>query len=112
MSQISARVGGSKATLYNYFASKEELLLEAMLFSAHKHAQDVMQLLQIQGDLPTQLHRFVTSLLTLIDADETIQVLRVAISVGGPSDIGRRFYEFGTHEIGRAPCRERVCQSV
>src|SRR3546814_3896105 len=48
MSQISARVGGSKATLYNYFASKEELLLEAMLFSAHKHAQDVMQLLQIQ----------------------------------------------------------------
>src|SRR3546814_8063078 len=89
MSQISARVGGSKATLYNYFASKEELLLEAMLFSAHKHAQDVMQLLQIQGDLPTQLHRFVTSLLTLIDADETIQVLRVAISVGGTSDIGR-----------------------
>src|SRR3546814_740431 len=99
MSQISARVGGSKATLYNYFASKEELLLEAMLFSAHKHAQDVMQLLQIQGDLPTQLHRFVTSLLTLIDADETIQVLRVAISVGGTSDIGRRFYEFGTHEV-------------
>src|SRR3546814_9631935 len=102
MSQISARVGGSKATLYNYFASKEELLLEAMLFSAHKHAQDVMQLLQIQGDLPTQLHRFVTSLLTLIDADETIQVLRVAISVGGTRDIGGRFYEFGTNEVWRS----------
>src|SRR5690606_17572224 len=54
MSQISARVGGSKATLYNYFASKEELLLEAMLFSAHKHAHDVIRLLQNQGDLPTQ----------------------------------------------------------
>ena len=25
MSSIAARVGGSKATLYNYFASKEEL---------------------------------------------------------------------------------------
>src|SRR3546814_6162871 len=70
-----------------------------MLFSSHKHAQDVMQLLQIQGDLPTQLHRFVTSLLTLLDADETIQVLRVTISVGGTSDIGRRSYEFGTHEV-------------
>src|SRR3546814_11627051 len=58
-----------------------------------------MQLLQIQGDLPTQLHRFVTSLLKLIDADETIQVLRVAISVGGTTDIGRRFYELGTHEV-------------
>lgn len=99
MSQISARVGGSKATLYNYFTSKEELLLEAMLDSAHKHARDVMQLLQIQGDLPSQLHRFVASLLKLIDADETIQVLRVAISVGGTTDIGRRFYELGTHEV-------------
>ncbi len=29
MSQIAAQVGGSKATLYNYFSSKEELLLEA-----------------------------------------------------------------------------------
>ena len=26
MAEICARVGGSKATLYNYFASKEELL--------------------------------------------------------------------------------------
>src|SRR3546814_20368792 len=98
MSQISARVGGSKATLYNYFASKEELLLEAMLFSAHKHAKDVMQLLQIQGDLPTQLHRFVTSLLTFIDADEPIQVLRVAISVGGTRDIGRPSYLLVPHQ--------------
>ncbi len=31
MSQIAARVGGSKATLYNYFSSKEELLLERVL---------------------------------------------------------------------------------
>jgi AcrR family transcriptional regulator len=99
MSQISARVGGSKATLYNYFASKEELLLEAMLFSAHKHAHDVIRLLKNQGDLPTQLTRFVTSLLKLIDSDETIEVLRVAISVGGTTDIGKRFYEFGTHEV-------------
>src|SRR3546814_18218562 len=71
MSQISARVGGSKATLYNYFASKEELLLEAMLFSAHKQDPDVMKQLHRQGELPTPLHRFVTLLLTLIDADHT-----------------------------------------
>ncbi|AEC19584.1 transcription regulator protein [Pusillimonas sp. T7-7] len=99
MSQIAARVGGSKATLYNYFSSKEELLLEAMLHSAGKHADDVLKLLQTEGDFVTQLHRFVTSLLKLINAPDTVEILRVAISVGGTTDIGRRFYENGTHQV-------------
>ncbi|MCD4482957.1 TetR/AcrR family transcriptional regulator, partial [Chromobacterium vaccinii] len=30
MSEISARAGGSKATLYNYFPSKEALFLDVM----------------------------------------------------------------------------------
>jgi len=30
MSEICARVGGSKATIYNYFASKEELFFETI----------------------------------------------------------------------------------
>lgn len=99
MSQIAARVGGSKATLYNYFSSKEELLLEAMLDSAEKHAEDVRNLLKTADDLSEQLHRFVTSLLLLISSDHTTQILRVAISVGGTSDVGRRFYEMGTHQV-------------
>lgn len=98
MSQISARVGGSKGTLYSYFPSKEDLLLEAILHSAREHAQDVIELLQRKGDFPAQLHRFVTSLLKLVNAPETVETLRVAISVGGTTDIGRRFYEFGTLE--------------
>ncbi|HEY9279311.1 MAG TPA: TetR/AcrR family transcriptional regulator [Eoetvoesiella sp.] len=99
MSQIAARVGGSKATLYNYFSSKEELLLEAMLDGAKNYAEEVLALLKMSGDLPTQLERFVTSLLKVIHSDETIQILRVAISVGGTSDIGRRFYELGTFDV-------------
>src|SRR5690625_863498 len=98
MSQIAARAGGSKTTLYNHFSSKEELLLEALLTSAREYAQDVRQLLQESDDLPTQLHRFVYSLLKLINEPETVQILRVAVSVGGTTDIGRRFYEMGTHE--------------
>lgn len=98
MSQIAARVGGSKATLYNYFSSKEELLLEAMLTSADKFAQEVRLLLRQSDDISTQLHNFVFSLLKLINSAETIQILRVAISVGGTSDIGRRFYALGTQE--------------
>lgn len=98
MSQIAARVGGSKTTLYNYFSSKEELLLEALLTSAKEYAEDVRQILQQSEDLPTQLHSFVYSLLKLINAPETTQIIRVAISVGGTTDIGRRFYEKGTQE--------------
>jgi AcrR family transcriptional regulator len=99
MSQIAGRVGGSKATLYNYFSSKEELLLDAMLHSADQHAQNVMELLEAAEDLPTQLQGFVQSLLTLINSPETTEVLRVAISVGGTTDVGRKFYELGTHEV-------------
>lgn len=98
MSQIAARVGGSKTTLYNYFSSKEELLLEAMLASAKQYAEEVRQLLQESDDFSTQLHRFVYSLIKLINAPETTQILRIAVSVGGTTDIGRRFYEKGTQE--------------
>lgn len=99
MSQIAARVGGSKATLYNYFSSKEDLLLAAMVGSGDSYAHEVLRLLQTSDDLPTQLHRFVVSLLKLVASPEPIEILRVAISVGGTSDIGRQFYELGTHAV-------------
>lgn len=99
MSQIAARVGGSKATLYNYFSSKEELLLEAMLNGAKNFAREVLALLEESGDFSIQLQRFVTSLLKVIHSMETIEILRVAISVGGTSDVGRRFYALGTNEV-------------
>lgn len=99
MSQIAARVGGSKATLYNYFSSKEELLLEAMLNGAKNFAREVLALLDQSDNLPNQLQRFVCSLLQLLHSSETIEILRVAVSVGGTSDVGRRFYELRTNEV-------------
>ena len=35
MSEMTARLGGSKSTLYSYFASKEELFLEVMHVNRH-----------------------------------------------------------------------------
>lgn len=102
MSRIAAEVGGSKATLYNYFPSKEELLLQAMLESGNKHAANIMALLNRNPDLPTQLHGFVRSLLALINAPETIEVLRVAIAVGAKTEVGKRFYEMGSHTVWKA----------
>ncbi|MBP6019958.1 MAG: TetR/AcrR family transcriptional regulator [Burkholderiaceae bacterium] len=93
MSQIAARVGGSKATLYNYFASKEELLLAAMLDEAKKSADTFEAALNDAGELSTQLLRFVRSLLEILQSEETIKILRVAISVSNTTDVGRQFYE-------------------
>ena len=38
MSEIASRVGGSKATLYNYFRSKEEIFIAVMESSATAQA--------------------------------------------------------------------------
>ena len=99
MSQIAAHVGGSKATLYNYFPSKEDLLLESMLESGKKHCEDILSLLNEETDFPTQLSRFVRSLIQIINSRETIEILRVAISVGGKTDVGQQFYERGTKSV-------------
>lgn len=102
MSQIAAQVGGSKATLYNYFASKEELLLEAMLDSARQHAGAIRELLDDNGDFSHQLSQFVASLLCIIQSAHTVEVLRVAIAVGAKTDVGKQFFEKGTHEVWEA----------
>lgn len=99
MSQIAAQVGGSKATLYNYFASKEELLFEAMIDSARQHAAEVLALLDGGKDFADQLGDFVMSLLRIVHSPETTEVLRVAIAVGAKTDIGKRFFELGTQEV-------------
>lgn len=105
MSRIAAEVGGSKATLYNYFPSKEDLLLQAMLQSGNQHACEVLALLERTPDLLSQLQVFVRSLLAIINSQETTEVLRVAISVGAKTDVGKRFYELGTQTVWTAIAR-------
>lgn len=93
MSQISASLGGSKGTLYNYFSSKEELLLAAMLDEAQKSADTFDAALDKAGELSTQLLGFVHSLLDILQNEDTIKILRVAISVSHSTDIGKQFYK-------------------
>src|SRR6516165_9146528 len=44
MSEITARVGGSKATLYRYFESKEALFMELVLRTGQEHGGELMDL--------------------------------------------------------------------
>lgn len=96
MAEIAARVGGSKATLYSYFASKEELFVEVTHGAAKCHLEPVFSALaQANEDLRHVLQRFGERTLAFLCTDAVVQARRAVIAESGRSDIGLRFYENG-----------------
>jgi AcrR family transcriptional regulator len=95
MSEISARVGGSRVTLYNYFSSKEELLLEVILASAVQKRDEAISALRASEDVAVGLRDFGTSYLKWMTSPGSLAMLRIGIAQGGHSDIGRLYYERG-----------------
>src|ERR1035438_9432826 len=100
MSDIRARIGGSKATLYNYFPSKEKLFFEVM-----HHAKEV-ELGAILGDLDADTHdlkkellHFGQKLLTVLYSAEAIAVRRLSIAESRHSDVGKLSFEQGVVPI-------------
>lgn len=93
MSIIAQHVGGSKGTLYNYFPSKDELLLATMLEGATQFQHQIMQGLSKTMPLETVLHDMVQRIVTKLYGEQrTSQLLRVVISVGHTTTIGKRFF--------------------
>ena len=68
MSAIATRVGGSKATLYNYFASKEDLLRSVLDRDVNEEADRLMQELLSEKDLRSGLIRLGIAFLTGLPA--------------------------------------------
>jgi AcrR family transcriptional regulator len=64
MSAIAARVGGSKATLYGYFASKDELLRAVLDRDVNEEADRLMQEFLAEKDLRSGLIRLGISYLS------------------------------------------------
>jgi AcrR family transcriptional regulator len=64
MSAIAARVGGSKATLYGYFASKADLLRAVLDHDVNEEADRLMQELLAEKDLRSSLVRLGIAYLT------------------------------------------------
>ncbi|KAF7598796.1 MAG: TetR family transcriptional regulator [Candidatus Dactylopiibacterium carminicum] len=98
MSQIAARVGGSKATLYSYFASKDELFVEVMRRSAEALMRDVFEKLDSQADLTANLRRFGEGFLEAACQPELINNYRNAYAEARKSEVGRLFYERGPRQ--------------
>ena len=103
MAEICTRLGGSKATLYNYFPSKEALFLEVM-FQAHE--SDFLHTMQsLQGghsDVARALRTFGCQLLGLLYAPNVIAVRRLLVAEGDRAQIGQRCFDHG-------PRRSNAC---
>ncbi|MEA5098398.1 MAG: TetR/AcrR family transcriptional regulator, partial [Burkholderiaceae bacterium] len=118
MNEIAARLGGSKATLYNYFTSKNEIFLAVALDVASAQENEVISLLEMPfpaitegsqhqveelfselqspaGNIEADLRRFGEKFINFACSDEMLAIRRLLIAESGRSDIGRFYYESG-----------------
>lgn len=95
MAAVCERVGGSKATLYRYFCSKEDLFVTLMLEAVLEHANEVFDTLRPSDDLRLTLEKFGAGLLALTLSDESLSVRRNAIAEGYRSGLGEALFDRG-----------------
>jgi len=95
MAAVSERVGGSKATLYRYFGSKEDLFVTVMLGAVLEDANRVFDTLRPSDDLRLTLERFGSGLLALSLSEASLAVRRNSIAEGVRSGVGDKLYERG-----------------
>lgn len=106
VSQITAEVGGSKATIYSHFHSKEELFVECMTavvedFITGITAQAIGQLDVSGTDPDVVLGEFGTRYLDIVCSPDIVAARRLLIAEAGRSAVGKLFYaklaELRTH---------------
>jgi len=96
MSEICARVGGSKATLYNYFPSKNELFFEVMFRSNEAEFEATHDALDLTTeDIATSLRHFGERFLNLLYSEKVLSVRRLIVAESGRSQLGRLCFERG-----------------
>ncbi|HEY9064731.1 MAG TPA: TetR/AcrR family transcriptional regulator [Burkholderiaceae bacterium] len=96
MDEIAARVGGSKVTLYGYFSSKQQLLLDVVKHMGDRHLSPAFdELVPGRDDVVDVLRRFGEKFLAFICSPEAVGGYRIVVAQAGQSDIGRGFFELG-----------------
>ena len=99
MSQIAARVGGSKRTLYGYFPSKEELFVAFAKDMSDRYIDPLLDALsQSNGPVAETLQRFGEDILGFLCAPSSITIWPTIIGVSGRSDVGALFFNSGPEE--------------
>jgi len=104
MSDIRARIGGSKATLYNYFPSKESLFIEVVHQSKGLELEALIDALDPEApDLRRELLEFGRGFLAIIYAPDAVDFRRLVIAQARHSEAGRIL-----HERFNAPIEKQV----
>ena len=102
MSEICTRLGGSKATLYNYFPSKEALFVEVMFRAFEADFHNTLAALQTgDADMAQALRTFGRRFMALLYTPEVVAVRRLLVAEGDRSQIGANCYAQG-------PCRSHA----
>ncbi|NWH09371.1 MAG: TetR/AcrR family transcriptional regulator [Alphaproteobacteria bacterium] len=100
MAAISARVGGSKATLYGYFSSKEELFAAAMIEALRDQGEKALKLLDpLDENVSGVLLRFAEALIRFFCSPSALSSSRSAITSGAQRKLGEVFYAQGPKYI-------------
>lgn len=94
ISEITAEVGGSKATVYGHFPSKEELFVECMVAAAKDYVSGTQGHLEVSGADPAAvLVGFGRGFLGFICSSEQLEVRRLMITEAARSGTGRLFFD-------------------
>jgi len=94
MTDITTQVGGSKATLYSHFPSKEELFVECMMAALQNYMSDTLRHLDVsRGDPQDALRSFGASVLNFICSPEQVGVRRLMIAEAARSGTGKLFFD-------------------
>ena len=100
MAEISARVGGSKATLYNYFKSKEELFAAAMLDAIEEQGMQLLALLDREdADVAVVLRNFGSAFMRFVTSAKVLSIIRMAMAEGANSSLGPLLYARGPQRV-------------
>lgn len=100
MNELAKRLGGSKATLYGYFPSKEELLVAVVQVFATGHLADATAALLVdlkgQAAIKPTLLRAGERVLQVLSNDRTAAAVhRLILAEAGRSTVGQLFHDAG-----------------
>jgi AcrR family transcriptional regulator len=94
VSEISAAVGGSKATIYSHFPSKEALFVECMMAAAEDYMAGTLKHLDASSaDPAVALFNFGRSFLSFICSPAQLEVRRLMIAEAARSGTGRLLFD-------------------
>lgn len=93
ISEITAQVGGSKATIYSHFPSKEELFVECMTAAVEDYITGTVAKLDASGPDPgATLREFGANILNFSASPDMVAVRRLIITEASRSGIGKLFF--------------------